>query len=394
MECETPQWQVTESVVLIGLMNCLSFVDRVQRRLLGLKKIGGAFFSTKAAVMSIIGCWALNISITTTIISISCKLLIEHQHLVPSVLLGWGRAFSTFKPGLQDAIRRQDRSEYLPGIKEHDHLLHSFQSFWVSTRDQRAWSPSSFLSNILSIYQGSKSMITFFIPSNHSEHLPRIKEHDHIHHSSQTFWAFTRDQRAWSRSSFLPIILSIYQGSKSMITFFIPPNHCEHLPGIKEHDHILHSFQSFWASTRDQRAWSHSSFLPIILSIYQGSKSMITFFIPPNHCEHLPGIKEHDHVLHSSQSFWASTRDQRAWSRSSFLPIILSIYQGSKSMITFFIPLTITWICYCSIIYRARNSLKTVSCYCVQSNRLCAGKQSRYVTSHLGQFSLPSRRDN
>ena len=32
-----------------------------RRRLLGLKKVGGAFFSTKAAVASVAGCWAVSI---------------------------------------------------------------------------------------------------------------------------------------------------------------------------------------------------------------------------------------------------------------------------------------------------------------------------------------------
>jgi len=40
---------------------------------------------------------------------------------------------------------------------------------------------------------------------------------------------------------------------------------------------------------------------------------------------------------------------------------VLKIYSGIKHIITFFIPLAVTWISYCSIIYRTRKTLKTVT---------------------------------
>ena len=89
---------------------------------------------------------------------------------------------------------------------------------------------------------------------------------------------------------------------------------------------IILSFpQFFWADVVPSPRSNQDCKMPYVdkttLSIYQGTKSMLTFLITPN----------------------------------------LSIYQRTKSMITFFIPLTITWVSYCSIIYMTRKSWKAVS---------------------------------
>ena len=70
-------------------------------------------------------------------------------------------------------------------------------------------------------------------------------------------------------------------------------------------------------------------------------------------------------IINGPQFFWADVEATSRSQQDCKMPHIyrkaLNIYYGSKSVITFFIPLTITWMSYCSIIYRSRKTLKMVT---------------------------------
>jgi len=68
--------------------------------------------------------------------------------------------------------------------------------------------------------------------------------------------------------------------------------------------------------------------------------------------------------INGPQFFWADVIASRRAKRDCRMPHVdettLNVYMGAKSFIIFFIPLTVTWTAYCSIIYMARKTLKMV----------------------------------
>lgn len=92
-------------------------------------------------------------------------------------------------------------------------------------------------------------------------------------------------------------------------------------------------------------------------------------------------------IINGPQFFWADVIESRRAKRDCRMPHVdertLNVYMGAKSVVMFFIPLTITWISYCSIIYRAHKSLKmvrsivSIGCFIVCSRK--ASRASEFV---------------
>ena len=69
-------------------------------------------------------------------------------------------------------------------------------------------------------------------------------------------------------------------------------------------------------------------------------------------------------TLNGPQMFWADVRPSRRSQQDCTLTHVeqkvLAVYATVKNVFTFFTPLVVTWLSYCSIIYRTHKTWRTV----------------------------------